>query len=246
MKNGDQLSSGGEPRYIVVPQDPHYIARRRLRVGGLLGAGLLLGLVIGYPLGYHHEKRAKVAAEQLQVELQETGDQVETMRGELAVHKHGNEVERQVSEHLRQEIVDLQTRLLEQEQTISLYKNILDPSRNQGLSVHAAEISRLGVPGRYAFKLVLVQPIDSPNEIAGTAIISVSGLQSGKQKLLEWAAIGDGKPAPTFKFKVYQDITGELKLPETFIPEKLLVRLGRPGSKAAGVSEYPWALKEAP
>lgn len=235
-----------EPRYVVVQQPRHPLLRNASWLGGAVLSGFIAGVFVGYPLGYREVHLDVARAAQMESDLEQTRAQLETMRSELAVHKHGSEVERQVSEHLRHEIVDLQSRLLEQEQTITFYKNILDPEKNQGLAVHSLELVRKPVAGRFSFKLVLLQPIDSATEISGTAIISVSGLHSGKQMRLDWKALAEGRPAPAYKFKVFQEISGDLKLPEAFIPEKIEVRLDRAGGKPGVVGEYPWTLKEAP
>lgn len=246
MTTRPSVAPDTEPRYVLVQRTRYPWLVRAARVGGAAMIGVIAGLLVGYSLGQRQMKDDQIESVQLEEALQQTGEKVQTMRSELAVHKHGSEVERQVSEHLRQEIVDLQTRILEQEHTIDFYKSILDPEKNQGLAVHSLELSRKPIAGLFVFKLVLIQPLDSATEISGTAIISVSGLQAGKQKRLEWQALAGGKPAPAYKFKVYQDIVGEIKLPQAFIPEKIEVRLDRAGSKSGTVAEFPWTLKEAP
>lgn len=239
-------SPDAEPRYVVVPQPRHPLLQNASRFGVAALLGVIAGALVGYPLGYRQVDIDVAQAAQTATDLEQARAQLETMRSELAVHKHGSEVERQVSEHLRLEIVDLQQRLLEQEQTVSFYKNILDPEKNQGLAVHSLELVRKSVAGGFSFKLVLLQPLDSATEVSGTAIISVSGLHSGKQKRLDWKTVGGGKPVPVYKFKVFQEISGDLSLPDAFIPEKIEVRLDLAGSKADVVAEYPWTLKEAP
>lgn len=242
MNTNDTTGSDAEARYIVVRRQHNYLRNRRLLLVGAAVAGLVIGGGAGYPLGYSFAEKAKVDAEQMEVALEQTGAQMETIRSELAVHKHGSEVERQVSEHLRKEIIDLQNRLAEQEQTIAFYKSILDPEKNQTLSIHALELTQAAVAGRYMYKLVLIQPLGSDNEITGNVTISVSGLQSGKKKVLDWKALAAGKPAPAFKFRVFQELKGELTLPEAFIPETLSVRLAPGGSKAGEPQDFPWTM----
>lgn len=242
MNTNDTTGSDAEARYIVVRRQHNYLRNCRLLLVGAAVAGLVVGGGAGYPLGYSFAEKAKVDAEQMEVALEQTGAQVETIRSELAVHKHGSEVERQVSEHLRKEIIDLQNRLAEQEQTIAFYKSILDPEKNQALSIHALELKQTAVANRYAYKLALIQPLSSDSEIAGSVTISVSGLQSGKKKVLDWKALASGKPAPVFKFRVFQELTGELALPEAFIPETLSVRLASAGAKAGEPQDFPWTM----
>lgn len=246
MKPVENNTHSAEQRYIVVQRKRHYGLHRALQMSGTFVAGLLLGGLFGYQAIFYGERHIQRDNEQLEAALEQTGDQVESMRGELAVHKHGNEVERQVSENLRQEIVELQNRLHEQEQSIVFYKSILAPEKAQDLAVHTLELTRTPKVGRYTFKLVLVQPIDSPKDVSGTAIITATGLQSGKQKRLEWKIIGNAKPSPAFKFKVFQDIKGELVIPDSFMPESLSVELIRAGSKSGQISEHPWTIKETP
>lgn len=235
-----------EPRYVVVPRSRHRWQKPALWFGGAALAGVLAGILVGYPLGYRQVNADLATLKQLKESQQQSSEQLESLRNELAVHKHGSEVERQVSERLRQEIVDLQSRLHEHENTITFFKGILDPAKNQGLAVHSFSVARTPVTGRFAFKLVLVQPLNGATEISGTAILTVSGVESGKPKRLDWKSVAGGKPALSFKFKVYQDITGELQLPEAFAPEKIEVRLDSAGTRSDTVAEFPWTLKEAP
>lgn len=245
MNSGKSRVQTEEQRYILVRRQRRYRFRRMGEFLLFLVFGLMLGTVSGYQLGFLANKKVAQEAEHLESELQSKGSQVESMRGELAVHKHGNEVERQVSEHLRQQMVEQQNQILEQEQTIAFYKSILEPQNTQALSIHTLELKSTPAPGRYVFKVVLVQPLDSPKEIAGTLAMQVSGLQAGKKQQLEWRAIANEMPPIPFKFKVYQDLTGELVLPESFLPEAVSVVLTTQGKKGSEVKDYPWKLKEA-
>lgn len=243
---GERNPASDDRRYILVQRKHRYGYHRALKLAAIALLIALVASVLGFQWGLRSKIHALQETETLENQLEEKGTQVESMRSELAVHKHGNEVERQVSEHLRLEIVALQNRLLEHEQSIAFYKGILEPRNTQGLSIHSVALSQKSVSGRFSFKIVLVQPLDSAKEAAGSLVISVSGLQAGKKQRIEWSKLSGEAPVPRFRFKVYQDITGELVLPESFMPESIALQLKGPGIKADNTTDYPWKLKEAP
>jgi hypothetical protein len=202
---------------------------------------LLLVFVAGYLLGMGSGKTLLQKYLSVREQRDDLEADIEVLRNEVAVHKHGGEVERLASEQLRRELGQQQARIKELERTMAFYQGVVAPANTRpGLALHSFDISRTGRSEVYWFRAVLVQPVDAERDTRGTLKISVEGIHSGSRIRLEGTGLtGSEKPA-TFSFKVLGEVVGEMRLPESFVPERVRIVVESQHRKESFTEELPW------
>jgi hypothetical protein len=100
---------------------------------------------------------------------------------------------------------------------------------------------------RYKFKLVLTQVGANQRFISGLAGVNVVGILDGKQKVYGLRDLSEDIQdyGIKYKFRYFQEISGELVLPKGFIPESVDIVLQSNGSKAKRIeNNFPWPGNE--
>ena len=138
---------------------------------------------------------------------------------------------------------DLQSEILELKQEVDFYRGIVSPSEIQGLRVQGFTLAQDGASGYYRYNLTLSQSAKNRRFISGVAKLEIVGMQGDSQKTL---ALGDVtkpvKSAIQFKFRYFQELKGDIRLPENFKPLRIelhAVPEGR-GNKAIDQT-FAWA-----
>ena len=166
---------------------------------------------------------------------------MELLRNELAVHKHGGEVERLAGEQLRRELVQQQDTIAELERSIAFYQEVVAPAKTRpGLALHSFDISKTAQGDVFRFKAVLVQPVDAERDTRGVLKVSVQGIQAGARIVLEGEPLTGSKKPPSFSLRVLGEVVGEMRLPEAFVPERVVVSVEPDQRKDAFSEEMPW------
>lgn len=202
---------------------------------------LVLVFVAGYLVGMGHARFFIKQYLTLQGDRDALRTDVELLRNELAVHKHGGEVERLASEQLRQELGQQQATIAELERSISFYQEVVAPAKiRSGLALHAFDIARTEQPGIFGFKAVLVQPVDAERDTRGVIRVTVEGIQAGSRIVLEGESLTGSRKPVAFSLRVLGEVSGQLRLPDSFVPEKVRITVEPDSRKEAFTEEMPW------
>ena len=119
---------------------------------------------------------------------------------------------------------------------VSFYQSIMAPSENiKGLQVQNFELQKTADEKRFGYKAVLAQISDNKSYISGVALINVIGMKNGVKEVLALREVDDDQSTLgiKFRFRYFQNITGELMLPEGFVPESIHVVAQADGKKAS-------------
>lgn len=133
-----------------------------------------------------------------------------------------------------QEIVQLR-------EEISFYRNILSPANKQpGLRIQSLKIISTDKPTRFQYKLVVIQALKHDRTVYGRAKFEITGLQAGKNKVLQYP--GAKRRPIVVSFKYFQNIEGHFELPANFEPSQIKVRITTRGRNAKSIEkQYPWS-----
>lgn len=111
----------------------------------------------------------------------------------------------------------------------ALYKSLLSPkARQEGLSVERFSLTPMSEK-RFRYSLLLThfaRDRKQMAEVSGNLSVRVSGRRDGQRMTLQPAVPG-GQQA--FRLQYYQDLSGELVLPEGFIPDAIELLITRQG-----------------
>lgn len=244
-----RVKGSKQQRLVVVAHRP-FVQFTRAFVALLL---IALTGAVGYWVGVSEGTLVSEAAEtelaKVSQAYQEKSDRLDEATLRIATLERGTDVDRQATEDTRQLVMRLQDQVASLEEEVALYKGIMSPALSVGgLTIQDFTITPTSNSLRSRFKLMLTQVGDNKNFIQGFAGVTIIGEQDGKKTALllndvsEQVANTDIK----FRYRYFQDVTGEIVLPEGFTPEQIYVVAQTSGSGSTRVERYfNWNSGEA-
>ncbi len=222
--------SDSRPSSRPPPDDLTTIVHRPHRERNLLLTGVaavVIAALAGWGLGRcQGDRNAGFMAADLQSlsarhgALLEERDQLELALGELQI---GQLIGSGFDEHVRGTLVEQSSRIAALEDEVRIYRSIMAAGDEEGLQIARFElIERIDGRG-VRFRLLLVQSADQREEVSGEVELSVLGEQDGDAVVFEVDRVGDGAYPMPFRFRYFQDLVGEIELPEGFRPEGIEV-----------------------
>lgn len=176
-----------------------------------------------------------------QGELKETQDALEVQRTRHTVDRRALELVRLEMAAQKEYTTDL-------EEDLRFYKSLMSPQGPEaGLSARPPELVALDTPGRYAYRIVMVQAARKHQLLKGSFSLEVSGVFGEEEASYTLAELADdpvdGELA--LQFRYFQAIEGDFTLPEGMEPTSLTIvaRASKP-SKLEFREQFPWQLQE--
>jgi hypothetical protein len=137
-------------------------------------------------------------------------------------------------------------RIIELEDELRFYRKLMTSDGKAGsIEISDFELTRRLDGTGVRFRLLLVQAADRRDEVSGQVELRIRGERAGKKATLSGTAIGRPAQAMPFRFRYFQNLAGEIELPEGFVPEgvEIIARAeGRDGFELQ--RQFSWALQE--
>jgi hypothetical protein len=231
-------------RMVVVPYRPLYKA--------MIFMAFLLALAAFSWLTYQYGKnqglalKVEVVRERDRVsrQLEESRLLIEEMRQDIADLEIGGEIDNKANEEVRVTIENLQEQIAQLDEEIKFYKGVMLPNvASKGLRIERLDVTSSS-PGRIKYSLLLTQVVDKHDYIQGGVEISLRGQEGGQDKSFLLSELGeDQKDAIGFRFRYFQNLNGELMLPEGFEPREMVIVARSSGSNAQRLERiFDWPL----
>lgn len=221
------------------------------RLGAFSSAILLLVIVAillfcGYRLGnFYHGYQAQTLAQQqtrldfIYQQLVDKNQRINTLEVELTVERMANTRSQQTLKSIEQAHFQVKKEL-------AFYEKIMAPEKQaNGLVIDDVNLTKTESPAHYRFQVVLVQQLLRKRYAKGYIELSVTGSLNNKPIIIALSELSTIKENDlSFSFQYFKIITGELTLPENFIPETINVAAILPKSKWQKYNRiehsYPW------
>lgn len=230
--------------YVVIRHRPGYRVRRTLILLVFSVVAAVIGYATGMAQGGFRFSTAEESRNRLSDQVEQLRDQNREMSQQIVNLERGRAVDQQALNQARRNIVELETRLASLQSELVFYKNIMAPSEStRGLQIDRVRIRQAPDEGVYDFMVVLVQRGDNKSYLSGSAEVSVVGLR-GEQK--ESIALRDlsadiEETDIKLRFRYFQEVKGQLTLPDGFEPLEVQVMAKRDGSGSAKVERtFDW------
>mgnify|MGYP000529990407 FL=1 len=232
-----------QDKLIVVKHKPGIKRKRRLVfITGVVVIGAVSFLLGDYQSRYKHarvlEKLNQLAGDYAMLQDSET-----YLRQQVANLESGREIDELAKQGIQETIREFKAKVSQLETDVSFYQNIMAPSDNaRGLQVQKVEIKAGSVDKRFAYKIVLAQVADNKAYVKGVVAVNLIGMRGDKKEIIPLRDISEQKDLGIkFKFKYFQDISGELVLPEGLVPESIQVVAQTKGKKASRLEQsFEW------
>lgn len=231
-------------RLQIVAYNPWQRFWRRLLV--LLLIVLLAGAGYGYGRweDWNRLRTAESSVDGLREQAQGQAGEITELRRQLAVARSSSDVDRQAYREMQQTVENLNARIAQLENEVAFYTRVMAPGDvDQGLRVDTWQLQPGNQERVYDYKLVITQVTNNNTYIQGRALVNLIGRKGQTQVAIP---LKDVSPqvddlSIRFRFRFFQNVVGQVRLPENFKPEKVEVILQSIGDKAMRVEkEFDW------
>jgi hypothetical protein len=234
-------------RSVVVQDRPE---RRRLIILTVLLL-FVLAVWLGYWLGSPSLQggcKTLVAEHELTLgQLASLELQYQELNQQLVNISLGAEVDRQTVDNIRAVLGEHKQTITKLNEEISFYKGLMAPTaREQGLSIRSWEVYPTSDPSRFEFKLVMQQLAVKHTVLKGNVVVQLVGKQAGVEQTLPLNVLSEQveEAAIHLRFKYFQYIDGELKLPKGFVVERVDIIAKATAPKGDQVEKhYSWMVQ---
>lgn len=230
----------------VIPHRPH--RERNLLLTAL--AAVVIAAITGWGLGrFQGDRSAEFMASELRslgarhAALLKEREELERALGEAQI---GQLIGSGFDEHVRTTLIEQSTRIAALEDEVRIYRSIMAAGDEGGVQIARLElIERIDGRG-VRFRLLLVQSADQREEVHGQVELSVLGEQDGEEAVFEVDRVGEGGYPMPFRFRYFQDLVGEIELPEGFRPDGIEVVARGAGPDGFLLERtFSWQVQEA-
>lgn len=237
------MSLKSKEKLIVVPHRPGHKFKQALIFVVSLTVVAAAGFFVGESQLASQFDEVSEERDNLLQELQRLGDSEAGFRQQVAILERGRAIDSQAQQAVQATIKTLEQTANQLKADVTFYKNILAPADNtKGLQIQKLEITETSGTKRYAYKIVLTQVANNKQYISGVVAVNFIGSIQGKKEILPLRDISDVEELGIkFKFRYFQDIAGELTLPDDFTPEKIQIVAQASGKKNTRVEQtFDW------
>jgi len=161
-------------------------------------------------------------------QLSKLQDQMDISSRQINDFEKVHEINKQTIELLKATNQNLQNNINELQTDLSFYRRIIGPTQSgsSGASVAELKWGHTSEKSRYRYKMVLIQSGTNHEWQDGAIQLAIVGLQDNKvAKFFVKNAASKNTHALEYRFRYFQNLEGEVALPENFIPERVEITL---------------------
>lgn len=233
----------------------HIVKMRPAWVRLTAGLALIAVLIVcvwgaydyGRQQGFQDEVVKQQTIKQLERKRQEQEKAITRLHENKAILERSSKVEREAHYQLEMTVAELQNKILELEEELAFYRGIVSPKNaKSGLRIEEFEI----VPGselrKYHYKLVLTQVLNNNDFVSGSVELQIDGLFKGKPRTLARGEFeSESEKQSKFRFRYFQNLEGDIVLPDGFRPVRMNVKVLPKGRKYKRLEQvYDWPQAE--
>jgi hypothetical protein len=171
-----------------------------------------------YKAGYDS---AEADLEQLRLValVDELAGEIDYLREQKAQLERAAQIERKAYNELDTNLKVLQGEILELKEELAFYRGIVSPrDASRGLRLQRFSLEPNGLRS-YRFTVVLTQVLKNDRLVRGRVKLYVEGVQNNETKTLDLSALSENSVKElSYRFKYFQNLEGDLVLPNGFRP----------------------------
>ena len=227
---------------VVVPYRPWLRLRAVLAILALLAASI----AGGYWYGAQVALTSRTELTQLRQRVSEAETENAALRQEVASLDSALVMDRQINDEIQDANAELRENASQLEQDNAFYRQAMT-SEFEGVGLVLGQMDLQGTedPRRFRYKLVLRQEESDGEYLTGHVNIDVVGEQAGQKTVIALRDISEDQEALDIRlrFRYFQDIEGELVLPEDFEPRQIDINAVATAPMAKSISKtYTWTV----
>jgi hypothetical protein len=216
-----------QEQMVVVPYRP----RQRILFTLFLVLGVAISAAGGWAYGYYKTMLTQQTelANQSELTAEISFLQLENndLRRQIAILDRSSVMDQQANAEVQGTITSLRERVAQLEEDIVFYRQVVaEETEDTGLMIGQLNVDATTDPGRYRYKLVMRQKdADGDTFLVGHVNVNLVGLRDDEQVILALRDISEAEDELDIRlrFKYFQNIEGELALPEGFQPDRIQI-----------------------
>ena len=173
--------------------------------------------------------------------------EIETLREEKAVLKRAAQIERQAYNELDATLKALQSEILELKEELAFYRGIVSPrDASRGLRLQKFTFIENGHSRSFRYKVVLSQVLKNDRVARGNVQLEFEGLLNDQPKILKLRQVTEKRITElNYKFKYFQNIEGNIEIPEGFMPSRIILKIFPRGRQKDMIEKtFDWPKQE--
>jgi len=214
--------------------------------------GILLGIgglqLLGYGLDWSglfdgDGDHADGPTQEFVAVLAEERDQ---LRQELTALERSSQIDREATRLAQQELKNLQEQRQELEKDLEFLRNLAQDAGAGALRIKEFKLTAAEQERTYGYRFTVRQQKEDFGWAKGYVDVSIEGTQGGQAKTLELSELSDiEEEKHFFRFRHFQNIEGEVLLPEGFAPDSLVIDVLPETEKLQSIREtFDWVVGE--
>ena len=216
-----------QEQMVVVPYRP----RQRVLFTLFLVLGVAISAAGGWAYGYYKTmltQQTELADQsELTAEIDSLRLENANLRRQIAILDRSSVMDQQANAEVQGTVTSLRERVAQLEEDIVFYRQVVaEETEDTGLMIGQLDLDATTDPGRYRYKLVMRQKdADGDTFLVGHVNVNLVGLLDEEQVILALRDISEAEDELDIRlrFKYFQNIEGELALPEGFQPDRIQI-----------------------
>lgn len=209
----------------------HHSPRQTWTFRALLTLAVIVALWAAFVYGERRAGYDRDAAAVLQDQLAGARDGNRQLQQQITVLERERDVDLSSRQQVQKSVEAMQDKLASAQEELAFYKGIVSPGTSEkGIYAQNLKFTSGGAPRLYHYRLVLVQSRTKEFRISGNVDMKLYGSQGGKPVILDVSSlVTKSTPALRFAFQYFQNLEGDLILPEGFQPGRVEVVIDENG-----------------
>ena len=212
---------------MVVPYRPG----RRVLFTLLLLTGVAVSAAGGWGYAYYTtvltQQGEQAEKRELSAQLTDLRQENEALKRQIAILDRSSAVDQQTGAELQETLTALRQRVAQLEEDVLFYRQVVkEETEETGLVIGQLDIDATRSPDRYRYKLVMrQQDADGDTYLTGHVNFNLVGQLQDQQVILPLRDLSEFEDELDIRlrFKYFQNIEGELALPEGFQPDRIQI-----------------------
>ncbi len=212
---------------MVVPYRPG----RRVLFTLMLLTGVAVSAAGGWGYAYYTtvltQQGEQAEKRELSAQLTDLRQENEALKRQIAILDRSSAVDQQTGAELQETLTALRQRVAQLEEDVLFYRQVVEEETEEtGLVIGQLDIDATRSPDRYRYKLVMrQQDADGDTYLTGHVNFNLVGQLQDQQVILPLRDLSEFEDELDIRlrFKYFQNIEGELALPEGFQPDRIQI-----------------------
>tara|TARA_R100001143_G_C3359863_1_gene134797 strand:+ start:5535 stop:6272 length:738 start_codon:yes stop_codon:yes gene_type:complete len=201
----------------------------------------------GYNAGMNENLNVRQERDQLRIQMESNQEQLQSLEQQVVNIEQASAVDRQSILELQNMLVDLREVNAQLEEDVLFYRQIMSPENTEnGLVIGQLDLTGTEEENRVRYRIELKQLINNENVVSGHVNVNVVGIQNGQEVSmpLREMAVNEDRLDIRLQFRYFQNIEGELIVPENFEPESVQIVAESEGQNAKIVRKsFVWLVE---